>query len=835
MSSRVVPRLLLLGAVVAGLAVSPAGADRIDLVARLDLSEILGPVGAAYRIPAIAHDGTHLWLIHPDGDRLLRVDPQQGSLVDSVPLAGHAVVEPDGLAFGEGSLWVLDNAQRRVLRIAPDGRIRSVLDLRNVTGELLGVDFLTRDGQSQIQVAVRGLSGLPDQLLGWIVKGDRIVVSQAESMVVQDATAMASTLIDQVRYRWVSTPRSDFVRLEGDVPADGTPLPAAMIEVRAPDDLIPRGGEDWASTHRLALVDPDTGSILWEVYPPGLAPDDIATSGATIFYPAGSSVLVGLLMQDYAVNYGACAVRDVKYVQTDWYHAPLTVNMSFAVPYDPDMGPPDPIFYEDGTGGYLAQTLMGWLEMDPSWGIRHSEYTLVGGEANIRQGLHFPFDYTDRPRTEFKIRVRVCEASRNVDPARVGPFEWIPERERTLFYYDGDGDGFGDDDPTTCADDYYRLDSATVHQHTVASGALAEANLYHRVRRIHEYLLRRHVYSGSDGGWADPVKKLESAYASCSPTAFMVVAMAREAGIPARLVGTTKQRGNLLPGAWARDEAFHRWAQVYLPPYGWVRVDSTPESPGTVGFSDVNADGRYNNCDLCITDAQCQADFGVSFSDCNIVDTPPSPFTNPNDRDGDGDVDSDDVELIGAWYWTPARLAGRRIANGVGMRDLITVTAVGVPDNVLEAQYIGQETDYVGLDCNPHLCYGEQWRLFTDWSNPILIFGVLVSFASATDDATATVSWSTDGPFGKLDRVRIDLYELISQGQQLPPRYRFIRNLALDVDAFQGEQAVDLGNLPDEGDLVVVVTRQGGSGNAWFSGLARADWETFGVSQVLPN
>src|SRR4029453_1806411 len=153
----------------------------------------------------------------------------------------------------------------------------------------------------------------------------------------------------------------------------------------------------------------------------------------------------------------------------------------------------------------------------------------------------------------------------------------------------------------------------------------------------------------------------------------MVVAMARRAGIPARLVGTTKQRkSNLKPGKSVIDDSFHRWAQVYLPGYGWVRVDATPDDPEDVGMVDVNEDGEYDECDLCTTDPQCLLLYGKSMSGCGL----PFIFDNPNDVNGDGVVEGGDIEVIGADHYTEERLA-RSFAEGVGEDDLITVVAVG--------------------------------------------------------------------------------------------------------------------------------------------------------------
>ncbi len=72
---------------------------------------------------------------------------------------------------------------------------------------------------------------------------------------------------------------------------------------------------------------------------------------------------------------------------------------------------------------------------------------------------------------------------------------------------------------------------------------------------------------------------------TCSSSSFALIALARRAGIPARWVGTSIQRGGwdadgdglFGPGESSEDEAFHRWAELWLgPQVGWQRFDPTP-------------------------------------------------------------------------------------------------------------------------------------------------------------------------------------------------------------------------------------------------------------------
>ena len=72
------------------------------------------------------------------------------------------------------------------------------------------------------------------------------------------------------------------------------------------------------------------------------------------------------------------------------------------------------------------------------------------------------------------------------------------------------------------------------------------------------------------GGWDVPEVVMKRGSGSCSEYTFSFIALCRAAGLPARYQGSIVVRGDDA----SVDEAFHRWAQVYLPNYGWVPVDA---------------------------------------------------------------------------------------------------------------------------------------------------------------------------------------------------------------------------------------------------------------------
>ena len=96
-----------------------------------------------------------------------------------------------------------------------------------------------------------------------------------------------------------------------------------------------------------------------------------------------------------------------------------------------------------------------------------------------------------------------------------------------------------------------------------------EANPYKIARRIFDYVGDTLTYK-LEGGWNAAPVVLKRGTGSCSEFSFCFIALCRAAGVPARYVGAFVVRGDDA----SLDDVFHRWPQVYLPSYGWVRMDA---------------------------------------------------------------------------------------------------------------------------------------------------------------------------------------------------------------------------------------------------------------------
>ncbi len=153
----------------------------------------------------------------------------------------------------------------------------------------------------------------------------------------------------------------------------------------------------------------------------------------------------------------------------------------------------------------------------------------------------------------FSIETEVSAIRYLLIPEQAGTLEDIPEKIRSSYTVDGSR---------------YRIDSPYI-QETIKRVVGDERNPYWIARKIYDFVIDSLEYQ-MIGGWDVPEVVLKRGSGSCSEYTYSFVALCRAAGLPARYQGSVVVRGDDA----SIDEAFHRWAQIYLPNYGWVPVDA---------------------------------------------------------------------------------------------------------------------------------------------------------------------------------------------------------------------------------------------------------------------
>jgi len=161
-----------------------------------------------------------------------------------------------------------------------------------------------------------------------------------------------------------------------------------------------------------------------------------------------------------------------------------------------------------------------------------------------------------KSRLEFgwTARVTMADLSFDVDPA--DPLDLADIPADILASYTED-------------DTKYSLTSPVVQQ-AAAEAVANAANLYEQVRDTYQYVIDHLKYS-REGSWDDAATVLARGDGSCSEYDFVLIALYRANGIPARYVGGSRLRAD----DDYVDTVFHRAVEVYLPGYGWVPLDPT--------------------------------------------------------------------------------------------------------------------------------------------------------------------------------------------------------------------------------------------------------------------
>jgi transglutaminase-like putative cysteine protease len=154
----------------------------------------------------------------------------------------------------------------------------------------------------------------------------------------------------------------------------------------------------------------------------------------------------------------------------------------------------------------------------------------------------------------YNVKARISAIRYLIFPDEVGPLRDIPDDIRKTYTADGSR---------------YRLSTPFI-QETVRTIVGDEQNAYWVARKIYNYVVDKITYE-MVGGWDVPEVVLKRGKGSCSEFTFTFIALCRAAGLPARYQGSIVVRGDDA----SVDDAFHRWAEIYLPNYGWIPVDAS--------------------------------------------------------------------------------------------------------------------------------------------------------------------------------------------------------------------------------------------------------------------
>ncbi len=429
---------------------------------------------------------------------------------------------PTGMAWDGKALWVADRKVNRVFQVDPlTGTVLKELPTPGTQPAGIATDgthLWIADSDRDALFRMDPGTGIVDRALRLPVKAPRGMVHDGRNLLLGDAREDRVLVLD---------------------PDDGTvirsfPTPGGSITGLAWD-----GRFLWAADRGLDeihRIDPEHGEVTGILKSPGPHPYGLAWDGRTLWCADYQTRRI----QRVHVASGRHAQRS--------HEKALHIEYSMSV----QVQGPDPLL---STDVHLAipkdrpnQKIQGPVRFDPQpdeiltdrWGQQVARFR----RENLVPGARF------EPR--IKVDAILSRTRYWINPDEVGRLDDIPREIREKYLVDGRK---------------YLLFDPFIRQ--AAREAVGdEKNPYWMARRIYRYVSERLDYR-LEGGWDTAPMVLRRGTGSCSEYAFAFIALCRAVGIPARYLGGIVTRGD---DAFV-DNVFHRWAEFWLPGYGWIPAD----------------------------------------------------------------------------------------------------------------------------------------------------------------------------------------------------------------------------------------------------------------------
>lgn len=336
---------------------------------------------------------------------------------------------------------------------------------------------------------------------------------------------------------WVADPRSNELTKVSTV--DGT----AIVSIPAPAErttgLTWDGAYLWAADRtedEVYRVDPANGNVVLTLQAPGEHVWGLAWDGARLHV---ADVMVDQLFHLAPADLPPYALLEESTARISFHHEIRShgpemlqqVQISLAVPRErPGLELLSPVQFDPQPA-----------EIGPDqWGQEFARFRFAAVPVPGHVGATMTFD------------ARTHVVRYYLFPEQAGTLKQIPKELKKQYLVDGDK---------------YRIEDPVI-QAVVDEVAGSETNTYAIMRALYDHLLE-HMFYDLDDGWNVAPTVLERGNGSCSEYTFVFIALCRAAGLPARYVGSVVRRYD----DTAIDDVYHRWAEVYIPPYGWIPID----------------------------------------------------------------------------------------------------------------------------------------------------------------------------------------------------------------------------------------------------------------------
>lgn len=450
----------------------------------------------------LAFDGKYLWLADSRLDKIMKIDPVSGKIIQSFDSPGF---HPEGLAWDGHYLWHVDAKEKMLYCLDPE------------TGT--AVKILESNSENPRDLAWDGKNL-------WMTD-------------VKNKTILCVSPVDGMMMHQFPAPGNEPTGLE----YDGKYL---WVADRIAD--------------RVYLVDPETGWCLSSLRSYGPFPTGLAWDGQYLWNTDSENdeiYQIQILDNDIMTLWEEKSL-ELRFVKEFRNYGPgevLQLDIFLPIP-------------ENRENQKLLDPVKFFHKpeeiIEDRWGQKIA---------------HFQFHHLKAPKivqSGWSVKAKIYAVEYFIYPERIGSLDKIPEE---IKQYLVDGDKYCIHDPFI--------------QNLAQKIAGNEKNPYWIARKVYEYLIDHLSYNLKPvGGWNPAPTVLKRGTASCSEYTYCMIALCRTLGVPARYVGAVSLRGDNA----SEDEVFHRWAEIYLPPYGWIPFDANKgdvNSPGGRVLGIGNVASRY--------------------------------------------------------------------------------------------------------------------------------------------------------------------------------------------------------------------------------------------------
>lgn len=450
-----------------------------------------------------------------------------GEVVTSFPTPGNY---PTGLAFDGTNLWMADRKTDLIYLVSPsDGRI-----VRTIPSPGYWPCGLAWDGKNLWCSDIKGGQDVEEYYEGVIYRLD-----PADGTILQTLPAPSKYPVDLAwdgKYLWCVDNGSDEIIQFS--PNDGTTIRSFKSPTWECQGLEYDGMNLWVSSSaqdEIYMVHPANGTVILVMDSPGPVTAGLCFDGECL-WNADYQVdhLFRLKTRDdekfLRKNERRARVVYTHQVKNFGPGTVLTADVHLAVPVSRDNQDILSITYSQKPTDMVTDR----------WGQETAHYQ----RASILPGETWLLEMT--------TLVNTYEVDYFVFPDKVGGLDQVPAGIRSKYLEDNEK---------------FQMDHPVIRS-ALQAAVGDEKNPYWITRKIFDYIIA-HMYYEMTGGWNTAPTVLARGNGSCSEYTFVFISMCRVAGVPARHVGSVAVRGEDA----SMDDVFHRWAEVYLPNYGWIPVD----------------------------------------------------------------------------------------------------------------------------------------------------------------------------------------------------------------------------------------------------------------------